>query len=48
MTFPNVIEWKILDFDFNFTEVCYYEYINKYANIDLDNGLAPIRQQAII
>ena len=48
MTFPNVIEWKILDFNFNFTEVCHYEYINRYANIDWVNGLAPIRQQSII
>ena len=41
-------EWKVLYFDSNFTEVCSQESNEQYSSIGLDNGLAPIRLQAII
>ena len=41
-------EWKVLNFDQNFTEVCSWWSNWQYPSIDLDNGLAPNRRQAII
>ena len=41
-------EWKILYFDLNFTEICSWGSNSQYSSIGSDNGLAPIRRQAII
>ena len=41
-------ESKVLYFDFNFTEVCSSGSNWQWPSIGLDNGLAPIRRQAII
>ena len=45
MHFP---EWKWLNFDQNFIEVCSQGSSWQYASIGLDNGLAPDRRQAIV
>ena len=42
------LEWKYLNLNENFTEVCSYGSIRQYVSIDSGNGLAPIREQAII
>ena len=42
------LEWKYMNFDWNFIEFCSYESNWKYSIIDSDNGLAPTRRQAII
>ena len=48
-TFPNAFSWmKVLYFDSNFTAMCSYGSIWIYFSIGSDNGLAPIRRQAII
>ena len=41
-------EWKCLNFDYDFTEICFQGSNWQYSSIDLDNGLAPKRRQAII
>ena len=41
-------EWNILYFDSNFIEVCSWGSNWQYSSIGSDNGLAPIRRQAII
>ena len=41
-------EWKNLYFDYNFTDVCSQGSNWQSSSIDLDNGLAPNRWQAII
>ena len=41
-------EWKCLNLDENFTEICSQGSNWQYANIGSDNGLAPNRRQAII
>ena len=41
-------EWKCLNSDWNFIEVCYYGSNWQYSSIGLDNGLAQSRRQAII
>ena len=41
-------EWKILDFESNFTDVCPQGSNWQSSSIGLDNGLAPNRRQAII
>ena len=41
-------EWKILYFDYNFTDVCSQGSNWQSSSIGLDNGLAPNRWQAII
>ena len=49
-TFPmQLLEWKSINFDYNFTEVYHkWSSINKYSSIGSDNGLLPIRWQAIV
>ena len=42
------LEWKCMNFDWNFTEVCSWGSNWQYSIISSDNGLAPTRQQAII
>ena len=42
------LEWKCVDFDYDFTEVCSNGTNLQYTSIGLDNGLAPARRQAII
>ena len=42
------IEWKVLKFDYNFTEVCSTGFNEQYPSIGLDNGLAPNMRQAIM
>ena len=42
------LEWKCMNFDWSFTEVCSYGSNLQYSSIGLDNGLAPTRWQAII
>ena len=47
--FPvNLLEWKLLNFKYNFTEICSLKSNWQYHSIGLDNSSAPIRQQAII
>ena len=41
-------EWKILYFDYNFTDVCPQGSNWQSSSIGLDNGLAPNRRQPII
>ena len=41
-------EWKVLYFDSNFTEVYFQGPNQQHFSIGSDNGLAPIRRQAII
>ena len=49
MTLSNAFSWmEILNFDWNFTEVCSQGSNYLYSNIGSDNGLAPTRRQAII
>ena len=48
-TFSNVFfVWKLLYFDWNFTEISSKSPIHNNAGIGWDNGLAPNRWQAII
>ena len=42
------LEWKCIDFDYDFTEMYSQESNWQYSNIGSDNGLAPTRRQAII
>ena len=42
------LEWKLLYFDENFTEICILGSNKQYSSIILDNGLAPDWRQAII
>ena len=42
------LEWKLLYFNSNFTEVCSQKSNWQYASIGSDNGMAPNRRQAII
>ena len=42
------LEWKCLNFDSNFTEVCSHGSNQQYSITASDNGLAPARRQAII
>ena len=42
------LEWKCLNFAYYFTEVCSQGSNWQYPSIGPDNGLAPIRRQAII
>ena len=44
----HIREWKILCFDWNFTEVCSLGSNWQCTSIGLDNGLAPNRRQVII
>ena len=37
-----------MNFDKDFTEVCFSGSNQQYSGIGLDNGLAPVRRQAII
>ena len=37
-----------MQFDSNFTEICYQRCSQQWSNIGSDNGLAPNRRQAII
>ena len=39
---------KFLYFDDNVFEICFPWFNWKYSSIDSDNGLAPVRRQAII
>ena len=48
LTMMHFREWKVLYFDYNFTEVCSWESNWQYPNISLNNGLAPNMRQAII
>ena len=34
------LKWKIMNFDLNFTDICFYETSYQYSSIGLDNGLA--------
>ena len=43
----HLIVWKLLCFDVNFPEVCYYVSNWQQVSIGSDNGLVPIRRQAI-
>ena len=45
MHFP---EWKCVNFEWNFTELCSQGSNWQYASIGSDNGLVPNRRQAII
>ena len=40
------LEWKCMNFDYNFTEVCTLGFNCQHSIIGLDNGLAPTRRQA--
>ena len=42
------LEWKLLNFKSNFTEICSLGSNWQYGTIGSDNGLAPNRQQVII
>ena len=42
------LERKCMNFNWNFTEVCCRRYSLQYSSIRSDNGLEPIRWQAII
>ena len=42
------LEWKLLNFNHNFTEICSLEFNWQYGSIGSDNGLAMHRRQAII
>ena len=42
------LEWKLLYFDSNFTEVCSLGFKSQWAIIGSDNGLVPTRRQAFI
>ena len=41
-------QWKIIHFNWNYTAICSYGFNEQYFGICFDNGLAPIRRQAII
>ena len=40
------LEWKFLDFDLNFTEICSQVYYWQYDNIGSDNDLVSKSHQA--
>ena len=42
------LEWKCLNFNWNFTEVCSQGSNWQFSSIGSDNGLAPNRRQAVI
>ena len=42
------LEWKYVNFYWDFTEVCSQGSIQQYSSIGSDNGFAPTRRQAII
>ena len=42
------LEYKCINFDYDFTAVCSQESNEQYSSTGSDNGLASIRQQAII
>ena len=42
------LQWKPLNFIQNFTEICSWGPNCQYGSIGSDNGLVPMRQQAII
>ena len=42
------LEWKLLNFEFNFTEICSLWSNRQYGSTDSDNRLVPNRWQAII
>ena len=42
------LQWKLLCFDSNFTEICSQGYTSCYSSIHSDNSLVPNRRQAII
>ena len=42
------IEWKCLNSDWNFIEICSEGFNQQYPSIGSDDGLAPSRRQAII
>ena len=42
------LEWKCMNFAYDFTEVCSWCINQQYTSIGSDNGLAPTRRQAII
>ena len=42
------VERKYMNFDQNFSEVCFHRSKLWYSSIDSDDGLAPTRRQAII
>ena len=44
----HILEWKYIDFDWNFSEFYSQCSNEQYSNICSDNGLAPTRRQAII
>ena len=49
MTFPSAFPWmKFLNFNYNFTEMCFFVSNWQYGGIGSDNGLALNRRQAII
>ena len=37
-----------MNFDWDFTEVCFLGFNEQYSSIGSDNGLAPARRQTII
>ena len=41
------LELKYMNFDKNFTEVCPKGFNQQYSSIGSDNGLVPVRRQAI-
>ena len=44
----HLLEWKLLNFKWNFTEICCLGYNWQYGSIVSDNGLVPNRRQPII
>ena len=42
------LEWKYMNFDWNFAEACVKGSNQQYSSIGSDNGLVPTRRQAII
>ena len=42
------LEWKYMNFDQNFIEICSYGPNLQYSIIGSDNGLPPTKRQAII
>ena len=42
------LEWKCVNCDLVFTEVCSQVFNKQYSSIGSENGVAPIRRQAII
>ena len=44
----NFLEWKYMNFAYDFGEICSQGLNEQYSSIESDNGLSPTRQQAII